>query len=328
MWWDVLWFISAFTFPVSFFWIFPALGDSHLLQTWQWWEEKIQFTRVKFVYLYREAFSSFPTCCNEHRGRGSWCITRSSWKWLNPSFHSKFGFFGHSWASKLSPAMSNKRFQSLWALKKTARGTTSNWSPPPNSSSLIQAMGDGHQLSKLAAGIIYMGKFSGFPWEQLDNFNCKRHNKPWGERPVRRRVTTCHKREWEQEGFSRKCQAVWAAVLKVLAIILKFSHFSSPRGRQGQGPAGAVTLMLGAIVPMSPGISLEWRSDNLAFTEMYLNIHTPLLTHIWMLRGQLEIIIATVKQISIIMTINLAGQERVLWLYVHNCVYASLQKWN
>lgn len=159
-------------------------------------EKRIQSMRAKLIYLYRQASSSFPTCCNEHRGRGSWCTTKR-WKWLNSSFHSKFGLFGHSWASKLSPAMCNKSFKSLWALKKIARGRTSNWSPPPNSSSLIQDMGDWHQLNKLAAGLVYMGKFSGFPWEQLNNFNCKRHNKPWGGCPAWRAVTTCHRWEWK-----------------------------------------------------------------------------------------------------------------------------------
>ncbi|RMC11286.1 hypothetical protein DUI87_11405 [Hirundo rustica rustica] len=86
-------------------------------------------------------------------------------------------------------------------------------------------------------------------------------------------------------------------------------HYYSFPGRQGQGPAGAVTLMLSAIVPTSPGIGLERRSENLALTEMFKYLYTPIFTHIWMLRGQLEIIIAAVKQISIITTINLAGQE-------------------
>lgn len=91
-------------------------------------EKRIQSMRAKLIYLYKQASFSFPTCCNEHWGRGSWCTNKSSWKWFSPSFHSKFGFFGHSWTSKLSPAMCNKRFQSLWAFKEIARGTTSNWS--------------------------------------------------------------------------------------------------------------------------------------------------------------------------------------------------------
>lgn len=232
-------------------------------------EKKIQSMRAKFIYLYRLAPSSFPTCCTEHRGRGS---TKSSWKWLNPSFHSTFGLFGHSWASELSPAMCNKRFQSLWAFKKTARGTTSNWSPPPKYS-LIQDMGDGHQLSKVDLFIRENSvDFPGSSWwtiEQLmkmNNFNCKRHHNPWGGYPVRRRGATCYRWEWKQEGSSRKCQAVWAAVLKVLAIIFKISLFSSPRGRQGQGPARAVTLMLSAMSPCHQGS--VWKSDNLALAEM------------------------------------------------------------
>lgn len=66
-------------------------------------------------------------------------------------------------------------------------------------------------------------------------------------------VTICYRWEWKQEGSSRTCQAVWAAVLKVLAIIFKISLFSSPRGRKGQGPARAVTVMLGAMSPCHQG---------------------------------------------------------------------------
>lgn len=235
--------------------------------------------RAKFIYLYRLGSSSFSSCCTEHKGRSSWCTTKSSWKWLNPSFHSKFGLFGHSWASRLSPAMCNKRFQSLWAFKKIARGTTSNWSPPPNSFSLIQDMGGWHQLSKLAAGLIYMGKFCGFPWEQLNNFNCNGCNKPWGEHPARRTVTICYRWEWKQEAFSRKCQAVWAAVLKVLAIIFKISPSSSPRGRQGPGPARAVTLMLSAMSPCHQGSVWNedlkiWPSQRCFKTDTYLHLLT------------------------------------------------------
>lgn len=168
----------CFHLPCSLFSQFSQHLGIHTCSKHDSDEKTIQLVRAKLIFLYRLASSSFPTCCTEHRGRGSWCTTQSSWEWLNSSFCSTFGLFGHSWASKLSPAMCNKRFQSLWVFKNQPEVQQAPDLLPQTPSPWSRT----REIDINSANWTYLsGKIQWIAWEQLNNFNCKRHHNPWGE---------------------------------------------------------------------------------------------------------------------------------------------------